>query len=228
MNRKQIGDQHAAKLTDWFERNEGNLANFRHADGSLYQSRIASDAGVPKQIFTSNPLARALAGKYGAPVQRSENRSYATGDVAELLRKKDTEIMRLRDQLAKREIELDRLRRESVAFRQKEAARELMLCTMRRVSTPPLLPPDEIVRLDLALESADIAADSTLNDLAREHLGRAIDLLRIARISQSGRPLLQHDEGRPLTDGEFGRLTKATEDAGAQEHGRKGPGSITV
>jgi hypothetical protein len=134
LNRKQIGDQNASTLSTWFEANEARLAaEFCYPDGVLKQSAIAKAAGVSKQIFTSNPVAKALLTKYGKPSTGiiRELESYGAAD--ELMRKKDATISQLTDKVQKREIELLRLRKEVAALRQREAARQIMLETGKHV-----------------------------------------------------------------------------------------------
>lgn len=138
LNRKQLGDQNSATLAAWFAANESRLttAEFSYEDGVLRQAAIARAAGVPKQIFTGNPAAKALLTKYGKPANRSARESTSYNGEADLLRKKDATISQLNDKVQKREIELNRLRKEVAAFRQREAARQLMLETGKHVKLP--------------------------------------------------------------------------------------------
>jgi hypothetical protein len=132
-NGQQIGRENVAKLTTWLEANKDQLPVLK--DGTLNKSRIAREAGLDRQIFTTNPAAAEVLARYGAP----SNRPHLSDDVqaSEMRRQKDAEISRLRDLLAKRELELSKLRQEVQAARQLRAMHETMVETMRHVKPPP-------------------------------------------------------------------------------------------
>jgi len=132
-NGQQIGRENVAKLTTWLEANKGQLPVLK--DGTLNKSRIAREAGLDRQIFTTNPAAAEVLARYGAP----SSRPHPSDDVqaSEMRRQKDAEISRLRDLLAKRELELSKLRQEVQAARQLRAMHETMVETMRHVKPLP-------------------------------------------------------------------------------------------
>ena len=132
-NGQQIAKENAEKLGAWLEENKAALPTL--PDGTLNKSVIARSAGLDRQIFVSNPAAKALLGQYGAP----SSRPHLPGDAqaSELRRQKDAEISRLRDLLAKRELELSKLRQEMQVARKYKAMHETMVETMRHVKPPP-------------------------------------------------------------------------------------------
>lgn len=132
-NGQQIGAENVAKLATWLEANKDRLPVWK--DGTLNKSAIAREAGLDRQIFTTNPAAAAMLARYGVP----SSRPHLHGDVqaSEMRRQKDAEISRLRDLLAKRELELGKLRQEVQAARQLRAMHETMVETMKHVKPPP-------------------------------------------------------------------------------------------
>lgn len=132
-NGQQIAKENAAKLEAWLEAHQAELPVL--PDGSLNKSAVARLAGLDRQIFTTNPAAKEVLKRYGAP----SSRPHLHGDeqASEMRRQKDAEIGRLRDLLAKRELELSKLRQEVQAARQYKAMHETMIETMRHVKPPP-------------------------------------------------------------------------------------------
>lgn len=131
---QQIAKENVAKLEGWLNANKGKLPVLN--DGTLNKSKIARDAGLDRQIFRDNPAAIDLLKQFGVPSKQPHLHS---GDpqAAEMRRQKDAEISRLRDLLAKRELELSKLRQEVQAARQLKAMHDAMVDTMKHVKPPP-------------------------------------------------------------------------------------------
>ena len=129
----QIAKDNVAKLATWLEANKDRLPVWK--DGTLNKSGIAREAGLDRQIFTTNPAAAEVLARYGAPSSRPHLHNDA--QASEMRRQKDVEISRLRDLLARRELELSNLRQEVQAARQFRAMHEIMIETMKHVKSPP-------------------------------------------------------------------------------------------
>lgn len=132
-NGQQIAKENVSILAVWLEANKMALPTL--PDGSLNKSAIARMAGLDRQIFVSNPAAKELLLQYGTVTTQPAREGVASVGV-ELLRKKDAEISRLRDLVAKREVELSALRKEVQSARQLTALHETMVETMRYVKFP--------------------------------------------------------------------------------------------
>jgi uncharacterized phage protein gp47/JayE len=132
---QQIAKENVETLRLWLESHSESLPRF--SDGTLNKSAIARLAGLDRQIFTTNPAAKELLAKYGAPSSRPRTPSDASTEMREMMRKKDDEIARLRQLVAKREVELDRLRKESASAKQFKAMHDVIVETMRHVKNPP-------------------------------------------------------------------------------------------
>ena len=133
-NGQQIAKENVATLSAWLAAHKTELPML--PDGALNKSAIARAAGLDKQIFVSNPAAKALLQQYGS-VATGTRRDYLTSARVELLKKKDVEIARLQALVAKREIELGNLRKEVREARQLRAMHETMIETMRHVKPLP-------------------------------------------------------------------------------------------
>lgn len=131
----QIAAENVATLGQWLEQHQAELP--RLADGTLNKSGIARSAGLDRQIFTTNPKAKALLAQYGVLANRPHRPANLGLEASELLRQKDQEISRLRDLLAKRELELSRLRQEVQVARKLRAMHEVMVETLRHVKPVP-------------------------------------------------------------------------------------------
>lgn len=132
---RQIAAENIEILSQWLQQHETELP--RLADGTLNKSAIARKAGLDRQIFTTNPKAKALLEQYGVLSNRPHRPANLGAEASELLRQKDKEIWRLRELLAKRELELTRLREEVQAARKLRAMHEVMVETMRHVKPMP-------------------------------------------------------------------------------------------
>jgi hypothetical protein len=133
-NGQQIARENVAILSAWLEGHKSDLPTL--PDGSLNKSAIARGAGLDKQIFVSNPAAKALLQQYGS-LATAARQDRPTSVGAALLRKKDVEIARLQALVAKRELELSNLRKEIREARQLRAMHETMIETMRHVKPLP-------------------------------------------------------------------------------------------
>ena len=132
---QQIAAENVETLGKWLEEHKIELP--RLADGTLNKSSIARSAGLDRQIFTTNPKAKALLEKYGIISNRPKRPTNLGEEVSELFHQKDKEISRLRDLLAKRELELSKLRQEVQVARKFRAMHEVMVETMRHVKSMP-------------------------------------------------------------------------------------------
>jgi len=132
-NGQQIAKENADKLAGWMEAHQAELPVL--PDGTLNKSAIARAAGLDRQIFTTNPAAKEILARFGTPSARPH--LAADPQASEMRRQKDAEISRLRDLLARRELELSKLRQEVQAARQLKALHETMVETMRHVKPPP-------------------------------------------------------------------------------------------
>ncbi len=133
-NGQQIAKENVARLSAWLADHKTALPTL--PDGTLNKSAIARAAGLDKQIFVTNPAAKALLQQYGSLGTKTK-RDDASAVGVNLLEKKDAEIARLRSLVAKRELELSNLRKEVNASRQLRAMHETMVETMRHVKAPP-------------------------------------------------------------------------------------------
>lgn len=133
----QIATENAAILRSYLEANRDTLPVL--ADGMLNKSAIARAAGLDRQIFTTNPAAKALLSEFGTVAAQTRAAPMA-GPLGDLLRQKDAEISRLRDLVAKREVELSALRAEARTARQLKAIHDTMIETMRHVKPLPQPP----------------------------------------------------------------------------------------
>ena len=132
---QQIAAENVETLNQWLKQHETELP--RLADGTLNKSAVARSAGLDRQIFTTNPKAKALLEQYGVLSNRPHRPANLGAEASELLRQKDMENSRLRDLLAKRELELTRLRQEVQVARKFRAMHEVMVETMRHVKPMP-------------------------------------------------------------------------------------------
>ena len=130
---QQIAKENVEKLGAWLESNKDKLPVL--TDGKLNKSRIAREAGLDRQVFTDNPAAKELLKQYGVP--SGQPHLHGDAQASEMRRQKDAEISRLRDLLAKRELELSKLRQEVQAARQFRAMHETMVETMKHIKPPP-------------------------------------------------------------------------------------------
>ena len=139
---RQIAKENAERLAEWLEAHKDSLP--RHRDGKLNLSELARLADQDPQMFRTNPAAKQLLQKYGA-IFTNRASLPSDGQVSEMLRQKDAENSRLRDLLAKRELELSKLRQEVQLLRKLKALHETTVETMRHVKPPPgSLPPGSI------------------------------------------------------------------------------------
>ena len=131
---QQIAKENAQRLADWLEANKDSLP--RHRDGKLNLSELARQAGQDPQMFRTNRAAKDLLKKYGA-IFTDRPSLPSAGQISEILRQKDAENSRLRDLLAKRELELSKLRQEVHLLRKLKALHEATVETMRHIKPPP-------------------------------------------------------------------------------------------
>lgn len=131
---QQIAKVNAQRLAEWLEVHKDTLP--RHPDGKINLSELARQAGQDVQMFRTNPAAKELLQKYGAAFSNRASIS-SDGQVTEMLRKKEGENSRLRDLLAKRELELSKLRLEVQLLRKVKALHEATVETMRHIKPPP-------------------------------------------------------------------------------------------
>ncbi len=132
---QQIAAANVETLSKWLAAHAAELP--RLPDGTLNKSGIARAAGLDRQIFVTNPKAKALLAEHGKPSHQPHRPPQLETAVSELLRHKDDEISRLRQLLARRELELAKLRQEVQAARKLQAMHELTCETMRHVKPPP-------------------------------------------------------------------------------------------
>ena len=133
---KQLAKEHAEKLAVWMQANKDALPTL--PSGELNQSAIARGAGLDRQIFTNNPVAQKLLEQYGgAPAGTPRRPDPTTQEESEVRRRQAAEVSRLRDQVAARELELSRLRREVRLLRQHKEMHDMMVETMRHIKPPP-------------------------------------------------------------------------------------------
>jgi hypothetical protein len=134
-NGQEIAAENAETLRKWLAAHAAELPYL--ADGTLNKSAIARAAGLDRQIFVSNPKAKALLAEYGRPSHQPHRPQHLATAAVEILHQKDTEISRLRDLLAQRELELTKLRQEVQAARKLKAMHDVMVETMRHVKQSP-------------------------------------------------------------------------------------------
>jgi hypothetical protein len=134
----QIAAENVEKLKQWLDANKHALPAF--PCGILNKSAIARSAGLDRQVFVTNPAAKALLAEYGNLPNRPYQSTKQGSEGRELLRQKDSEISRLRELVAKRELELAELRKKAKAAEVLKAMHEMMLETMRHVKPPPSTP----------------------------------------------------------------------------------------
>jgi hypothetical protein len=138
LNGKQIGAQNVEKLRRYLEVNAGKLPSF---NGRLNKSRIATEAGLDRQVFENNPACTALLAQYGDASRQSRLPAVAADSEAmEKIRRLEEEVSKFRDLAAKRAVELEKRRKESAENNTQLRVFETMMETMRN----PPLPPKEI------------------------------------------------------------------------------------
>lgn len=133
-NGREIAKENADRLRAWVDAHVGGVPYL--ADGRVNQSRLAAEAGLDRQVFRNNPVCRAILQELEGPRKELPDPLVVSPDLQRLLEQKDKRIGALTTLVAKREAELDALRRENQRLRAAVAIEDHVTETLRRFPLP--------------------------------------------------------------------------------------------
>ncbi len=133
-NGREIAKENADRLRAWVDANASGVPYL--ADGRVNQSRLAAEAGLDRQVFRNNPVCRAILQELEGPRKEVPDPLVVSPDLQRLLEQKDKRIEALTTLVAKREAELDALRRENQRLLAAVAIEDHITETLRRFPLP--------------------------------------------------------------------------------------------
>jgi hypothetical protein len=131
---QEIAKENVVRLQAWLEAHAGTVPYL--SDGRVNRSRLAAEAGLDRQVFRNNPVCRAILEDLEGTPNRVQRPAAVSPDIQGLLDERDKRISALTALVAKREAELDALRRENQRLRAAAAIDEHMIETFRRFPPP--------------------------------------------------------------------------------------------
>jgi|SRR5271165_4801679 len=131
---QEIAKENVARLQAWLEAHAGAVPYL--ADGRVNRSRLAAEAGLDRQIFRNNPRCRAIVEELEGASNQIRTSSGVSPDLQRVIDEKDKRISALTALVAKREAELDALRRDNQRLRATVAIEDHMTETFRRFPPP--------------------------------------------------------------------------------------------
>jgi hypothetical protein len=133
-NGRELAKENALRLEAWLAAHADAVP--RLPNGRVNQSRLAAEAGLDRQVFRNNPTCRATLQALEGASGPAAARVTVPPDLQRILEQKDKRISALLALVAKREAELDALRRENQRLRAAAAIEEHLTETLRRFPPP--------------------------------------------------------------------------------------------